>query len=70
MGNLRSFLHRATGNRFVLEELKTEELAPTLVNRPGFLKPFDYLMEFFSLPRSDEIDPTWIFIISFPYSTG
>jgi V/A-type H+-transporting ATPase subunit I len=70
IGELRSLLHRATGNRFVLEELKTDELAPTLVNRPGFLKPFDYLMEFFSIPRSDEIDPTWIFIISFPIFYG
>ncbi len=70
LGELRAFVHKATGNRFVLEELKTSELAPTLVNRPGFLKPFDYLMEFFSLPRSDEIDPTWIFIISFPIFYG
>ncbi|MDE1865908.1 MAG: hypothetical protein KGH94_04710 [Candidatus Micrarchaeota archaeon] len=70
LSELRSSLHRITGNRFVLEETKTEELAPTLVNRPGFLKPFDYLMEFFSMPRSDEIDPTWIFIISFPVFYG
>ena len=70
MAHLRSFLHKATGNRFVLEELKTSELAPTLVNRPAFLKPFDYLMDFFSVPRSDEIDPTWIFIISFPVFYG
>ena len=27
-------------------------------------------MEFFSVPRSDEIDPTWIFIISFPIFYG
>lgn len=70
VGELKSFLHKATNNRFVLEETKSEELAPTLVNRPGFLKPFDYLMEFFSMPRSDEIDPTWIFIISFPIFYG
>jgi V/A-type H+/Na+-transporting ATPase subunit I len=70
LGELKSFLHKSTVNKFVLEELETDELAPTLVNRPGFLKPFDYLMEFFSIPRSDEIDPTWIFIISFPIFYG
>jgi V/A-type H+-transporting ATPase subunit I len=70
LGELKSLIHRTTENRFVLEEMKTDELAPTLVNRPGFLKPFDYLMEFFSMPRSDEIDPTWIFIISFPIFYG
>ncbi len=69
-GGLKALLHRATNNKFVLEDVKTDELAPTLVNRPGFLKPFDYLMEFFSIPRSDEIDPTWIFIISFPIFYG
>jgi V/A-type H+-transporting ATPase subunit I len=67
---LKTLIHKATENKFVLEELTTDELAPTLVNRPGFLKPFDYLMEFFSMPRSDEIDPTWIFIISFPIFYG
>ncbi|MGC8710043.1 MAG: V-type ATP synthase subunit I [Candidatus Micrarchaeia archaeon] len=46
------------------------ELAPTLVKRPKILKPFDYMMEFLSVPRSDEIDPTWIFIISFPIFYG
>lgn len=70
IGELKSLLHSTTGNRFVLEMVKTDELAPTLVNRPGFLKPFDYLMEFFSMPRSDELDPTWIFIISFPIFYG
>lgn len=60
----------ASHNRFMFEEINTDELAPTLVNRPAFLKPFDFLMEFFSIPRSDELDPTWIFIISFPIFYG
>ena len=29
LGELKTFLHRVTGNKFVLEELKTDELAPT-----------------------------------------
>ncbi len=72
LDELRQAMHKASRNRFVLEELKTphEELAPTLVKRPKFLKPFDYLVEFYSVPRSDEIDPTWIFIISFPIFYG
>jgi V/A-type H+-transporting ATPase subunit I len=51
-------------------EKEKDELAPTLVKRPKILKPFDYMMEFLSVPRSDEIDPTWIFIISFPIFYG
>ena len=64
MHELRSAVKDATGGKFEIEELHDKELAPTLVNRPKFLAPFDYLMEFFSLPRSDEIDPTYIFIIT------
>lgn len=70
LADLRSSVSAATKNRFVIEEVKTDEIAPTLVKRPAMLKPFDYLMEFFSVPRSDEIDPTWIFIISFPIFYG
>ncbi len=72
LGELRKRVEEASGARFVLEELKTDhgELAPTLVNRPKFLKPFDYLVEFYSIPRSDELDPAWIFIISFPIFYG
>lgn len=70
VGEFKAFLAKASGNKFVLETVKTDELAPTLVNRPAFLKPFDYLMDFFSVPRSDEIDPTWIFIVSFPIFYG
>ncbi|MCL5106135.1 MAG: hypothetical protein M1331_01930 [Candidatus Marsarchaeota archaeon] len=61
----KTALGKALKNRVVVEETETKEIAPTLLNRPGILKSFDYLMEFFSLPRSDEIDPTWVFIFSF-----
>ncbi len=66
--NLNGFsrnLNKLTNNTLIIEEIKTEELAPTMLNRPKILKPFDYIMEFLSIPRSDEIDPTWIFIFSF-----
>jgi len=58
-------LKDATGGDFFIQELQDNELAPTLLKHGRLFKPFDYLMEFFSLPRSDEIDPTWIFIFSF-----
>ncbi len=69
---IKNGLDKITNGEFELEVLEKEkdELAPTLTNRPKFLKPFDYMMEFYSIPRSDEIDPTWIFIISFPIFYG
>jgi V/A-type H+/Na+-transporting ATPase subunit I len=64
LGELNVQVRKATDGKYEIQEIHDEELAPTFVNRPGFLQPFDYLMEFFSLPRSDEIDPTYIFMIS------
>jgi len=69
--DIRNGLSQLT-DEFELEiiEKEKDELPPTLTNRPKFLKPFDYIMEFYSIPRSDEIDPTWIFILSFPIFYG
>lgn len=53
-----------------VEEIENDELAPTYTRRPKFLQPFDYLVSFYSVQRSDEIDPTWIFILSFPIFYG
>ncbi|MGC8676217.1 MAG: V-type ATP synthase subunit I [Candidatus Micrarchaeia archaeon] len=62
---LASALASVTKGKVHVEEMHDKELAPTMLNRPKLLKPFDFGMEFFSLPRSDEIDPTWVFIGSF-----
>ncbi len=63
-------LSQLTDGHFAVEEIADGELAPTSISRPKFFKPFDNLIEFFSLPRSDELDPTWIFIVSFPIFYG
>ncbi|VVB76608.1 V-type ATPase 116kDa subunit family protein [uncultured archaeon] len=70
LDELRADVLKATKGRFTFETLATDELAPTLVKRPGFLRPFDFLVSFVNLPRSDEIDPTWIFILTFPIFYG
>jgi V/A-type H+-transporting ATPase subunit I len=63
-------LNALTAGKFELEEIKNDELAPTLVRRSKFLRPFDKIVEFFSLPRSDELNPTFIFILTFPIFYG
>ena len=64
-------LNTALSGRVYIERVdEKDELAPTLIKHPKFLRSFDYMIEFFSLPRSDEIDPSWIFIISFPIFYG
>lgn len=65
MDELYRRIKNATKQKCQMEEINDGELAPTLMNRPKLLSPFDYLVGFYSLPRSDEIDPTWFFILSF-----
>ncbi len=67
---VRQKLSSVTNGKVVVEELQTDELAPTYTRRPKFLKPFEYIVSFYSVQRSDEIDPTWIFILSFPIFYG
>ncbi len=69
--DLEHRIRKVTNGKYELEQIDSKgEIAPTLVNRPKFLRSFDYIMEFMSMPRSDEIDPTWIFIITFPLFYG
>ncbi len=63
-------LAETTKGRMHMERLEHDELAPTHTNRPGILKPFEYLMNFYSTQRSDEIDPTWVFVLFFPVFYG
>ncbi len=70
LGNLETEISKAAGGRAYVESIEQDELAPTHTNRPGFMKPFEYLMNFYSTQRSDEIDPTWIFFLSFPIFYG
>ncbi len=61
---LKDRINKETGGAYELEMINDGELAPTYFNRNRFMRPFQYLMEFYSLPRSDEIDPTYIFMIT------
>ena len=67
---LKQGMANVTRGKAHMEELESDELAPTHTRRPKFLQPFDYLVSFYSVQRSDEIDPTWIFILSFPIFYG
>ena len=67
---VRTRLANVTNSKVVVELMESDELAPTHTRRPKFLQPFDYLVSFYSVQRSDEIDPTWIFILSFPIFYG
>ncbi len=59
-----------TGGKSLVEELQTDELAPTKLSGKGFFAPFEYILEMFSSPRSDEINPTAMYMICFPIFYG
>ncbi len=67
---LEHAVSKACGDRHYIEEVKDGELAPTFMNRPKMLQPFDYLINFISVPRSDELDPALPFMVSFPIFYG
>lgn len=68
---LEEVLSRAASGRVVVLEVHGEsDEAPTLMQNGSGLKPFEFLVRFFSLPKSDEIDPTFTFSIVFPIFFG
>ncbi|MFQ5969010.1 MAG: V-type ATP synthase subunit I [Nitrososphaerales archaeon] len=51
-------------------ELESEELPPTLLTNPKKFRLFESFIRFYSLPSSNEFDPTLIFAIVFPIFFG
>jgi V/A-type H+-transporting ATPase subunit I len=61
---------KRTKNSFMLERIRTDELPPTNLDNPAAAKLFEFFIRFYSLPRSDEIDPTLMFALIFPIFFG
>ena len=60
----------ASGRMVLLRLHGHEDDAPTLMQNSGKIRPFEFLVRFFSLPKSAEIDPTLTFSIVFPIFFG
>ncbi|MEW6329665.1 MAG: V-type ATPase 116kDa subunit family protein, partial [Candidatus Micrarchaeota archaeon] len=43
---------------------------PTLLDNPRIVGPFEFLVEFYSLPRPNEIDPSMVLMLTFPIIYG
>ncbi len=67
---LENTIKGVAGDKYILETVKTSELPPTLLKNPIKTKFFEFFIRFYSLPRSDEFDPTLIFAIIFPIFFG
>ncbi len=62
------------GNRVIFSEMAVppEEMeeAPTFYDNPRIVKPFEYILQLISPPRSQEIDPSPLITIFFPIFFG
>ncbi len=63
-------INEITKGKYFIEKIKTNELPPTYIKLPRFAKPFYELMSLINIPRSDEINPFLIFLITFPIFYG
>lgn len=66
----KDLLKSCTYNAVAFEVVKTNELPPTKFENPWFSRLFEFFIRFYSLPKSNEIDPTVIFAIVFPIFFG
>lgn len=66
---VREQLFERLGNRFVLtaRDPLPEERArvPSVIRHPRLLQPFMQLVKNYGVPRYGEVDPTWLFAITF-----
>jgi len=70
LAKLTNSLREEFGSHVMIEEIETHELAPTVLSNPAIVGPLEFLVEFFSLPRSDEIDPSFVLFFTFPIIYG
>lgn len=63
-------MERITNGAFVAERVKTDAMPPTKLDNPITARLYEFFIRFYSLPRSNEIDPTLIFAIVFPIFFG
>ena len=71
-----SFLDTKFGKKVFVENFSSEtlenthEAAPTLTEHSILVKPFESLVNFLSIPKSNELDTTMIFLVFFPIFYG
>jgi V/A-type H+-transporting ATPase subunit I len=67
---IKAAVTKAAGGKCQIDDLEDKELAPSMMSGNRLLKPFEFLMDFYSVPRSDELNPTIIFMITLAIAYG
>ncbi len=69
-GDIKTAVGAATNGRFILQDVRTNEIAPTKLENRFPSKLFEFFIKFYSLPTSTEFDPTFMFSLAFPVFFG
>ena len=69
-GRLEKAVSKATEGKALVEEVQAKEAPPSVLRNPRLVKPFEFLVRFFSLPSQHEFDPTVFISLSFPVFFG
>ncbi len=59
-----------TKDKIFFEELKDKKNAPIAMDNPSMVKPFQFFLNLYSLPKYTELDPTFLVFITFPLFFG
>ncbi|KUG19921.1 v-type atp synthase subunit i [hydrocarbon metagenome] len=74
LARTRQILKEIYGEDVVINELpETPEImeeAPTFYDSPGFVKPFEYLLQIITYPKYHEVDPAPLLALFFPIFFG
>ncbi len=67
---IKRLFSKATHDKFIVETIDTKEVAPTKLANPKKFRLFESFVRFYSLPKSNELDPTLFFAFVFPVFFG
>jgi V/A-type H+/Na+-transporting ATPase subunit I len=70
LSELERRVSELTRGKAIIEKTKSKEIPPTLMQNNPRINYFEFFVRFFSLPQSEEIDPTWTLAIIFPIFFG
>lgn len=68
-GEIEKKLKSMLGDRVHMERIEGKN-PPTILENPEIIKPFEFLVKFYSLPKGKEFDPSIIFAFTIPLIYG
>ena len=68
-GEMEKRLKTIFGERAYIEKIEGKN-PPTVLENPEVVKPFEFLVKFYSLPKGKELDPSIIFAFTIPLIYG